>query len=86
MRRDKEDRNGYSPQELVSVMDICPTFACPHCKKANWLKMTTIRTTPTRLWLATTPCISCEKNIRWMLDPDRTVALQSDQMHRPIGF
>jgi hypothetical protein len=33
-----------------------------------------------------TPCVSCTKQTRWLIDPDLTIELQTEEMHRPIGF
>jgi hypothetical protein len=31
-------------------------------------------------------CLKCKKPVRWLIDPDKTIEDQSDEMHRPIGF
>lgn len=83
---EREDKNGYTPSELLTTMDIVPKFRCPHCLESSWINQTMLRTTPTKLWMASTPCGNCEKSVRWLLDPDKTVEFQTDTMHRPIGF
>ncbi len=80
----KDPKGDYD--ELRSEMDIVPMFGCPKCLSRNWDKFSTFHTAPTRLWRATTKCVSCGFCCKWLIDPDRTIALQSKQMHRPIGF
>jgi hypothetical protein len=83
----KEKMLGYTPEDLHSVQAIVPRFPCPHCGAKNWSKVgTNLHTSPTRLWRAMTPCVSCTKQTRWLIDPDLTIELQTEEMHRPIGF
>lgn len=82
----KEKMLGYTPEDLISVQQIAPRFACPHCGAKNWLSLTNLHTSPTRLWRASSSCTSCTKQTRWLLDPDLTVELQTKEMHRPLGF
>jgi transcription elongation factor Elf1 len=82
----KEKQLGYTSDDLESIQDVAPTFPCPHCNAKNWVPATTFYSSPTRLWRATTLCSSCQKHSRWLIDPDLTVALQTKQMHRPLGF
>jgi hypothetical protein len=81
----RENPLGYTPEDLKSEMDFVPRFHCPKCMKRAWKMPTSMHTSPTRLWRATTKC-ECGYAARWLIDPDKTVELQTDQMHRPIGF
>lgn len=82
----KEKMLGYTPEDLTSTQEMKPRFSCPHCGASNWAKETTLHTSPTRLWRASSSCMSCLKLTRWLLDPDLTIPLQTKEMHRPIGF
>ena len=79
---------GYSHEDLRSVMPIVPRFACPKCHLRRWEETSVLQTTPTRLWKAATKCRNpaCKAETRWLLDPDRTIELQTEKMHRPLGF
>jgi hypothetical protein len=85
MSYDKEKQLGYTRKELASKMKCKPRFRCPHCLSFNWDLVTLFHTTPTRLWKAQTACKNCRKLTRWLIDPDLTIELQSDEMHRPMG-
>lgn len=85
MSYDKEKHLGYTRKELSSVSKCSPRFRCPHCLSLNWENKTLFHTTPTRLWKAQTVCKSCRKLSRWLIDPDLTIALQPDEMHKPMG-
>ena len=79
---------GYSGEELRSEMPYTPRFACPKCHLKNWGETSVFQTTPTRLWKATSVCKNpkCRSEVRWLIDPDKTIGLQTEQMHRPLGF
>lgn len=84
---DKKRRElGYTDEDLVSVQDIKPTFACPHCAGKHWAPQTTMHSAPTRLWRAASTCMTCDKAVRWLIDPDLPVSKQTKEMHRPLGF
>lgn len=81
------NKDDYTDEELISVQPICPKFLCPHCLGRNWVKITTFKTPPgARLWHASTVCNTCDKPVKWLCDPDKTIAFQTDAMHRPIGL
>jgi len=86
MSREKEKELGYTIEELSGFFLMKPTFACPNCQSKNWNGQTLVSTTPTRLWRCRTNCVTCKKDVRWLLDPDLTIPLQTKEMHRPIGF
>lgn len=77
---------GYTEQDLVSTQNCSPRFPCPKCKGRHWASTTLFHSTPTRLWKSETMCLKCKKPVRWLIDPDKTIEDQSDEMHRPIGF
>lgn len=76
----------YTKDDLVSVQACKPRFACPMCKGYHWAATTTFNSTPTRLWKSETMCVKCKKPVRWLIDPDKTIDDQTDEMHRPVGF
>jgi hypothetical protein len=81
------DKKDYTDEELISVQSIKPRFLCPHCMGRSWADSTTFKTPPgARLWTASSVCNACEKKVRWLIDPDRTMELQTEKMHRPIGL
>lgn len=82
----KHNHLGYTEQDLISVQPCQPRFSCPHCKLRNWQTTTVFQSTPTKLWKSESKCLSCNKHARWLIDPDKTVEDQTDEMHRPIGF
>jgi hypothetical protein len=86
MASEKEKELGYTVQELSSIQAIRPRFACPHCQGKNWHNESLLNTTPTRLWRAKTTCLTCQKDARWLLDPDLPIERQTAKMHRPMGF
>lgn len=84
---DKPSREDYTEEELISVQPVKPLFRCPRCGTDKWAETTTFKTPPTdRLWRAYSHCKVCKKDVSWLIDPDRTVALQSAKMHRPMGW
>ena len=83
---DKEKELGYTQDDLVSIQAIKPRFACPHCGGKSWNPLSNIHTSPTRLWRATSTCVTCTKQARWLLDPDLPIELQTEKMHKPLGF
>jgi len=82
----KDNPLGYTEEDLKSVQPCHPTFVCPHCKQRHWENKTLFHSTPTRLWKSETKCLKCAKCVRWLVDPDKTIEEQSEEMHRPIGF
>ena len=84
---DKKQRElGYTEEDLVSIQHIKPMFACPHCAGKHWSNETTMHSAPTRLWRASSTCKTCDKTVRWLIDPDLPVSKQTKDMHRPLGF
>lgn len=83
----KFNKDDYTEEELISVQPVHPRFACPHCGGRNWAKTSTFNTIPgDKLWPASTACNTCDKAVKWLIDPDRPVSMQTAKMHRPMGF
>ena len=82
----KDNPLGYTQEDLLSVQACQPRFACPKCKQRRWAATTMFNSTPTRLWKSETMCLKCKMPVRWLIDPDKTIEDQTDEMHRPVGF
>lgn len=68
------------------ILPYTPKFGCPHCKASQWGATTGFDTPNSRkIWVGESICLGCQKQTKWLLNPDLPMEMQTDLMHRPFG-